>query len=204
MHKLVVDARYRWLRLRHDWWYRWAHDPLCDRLGGGVLKIGKLRLCRSCVAMYAGVGTGLAASASLPTLGAAAVGPYAWLGAAGAAAGASAPQPYKRLNRRMKDGLRFGTGVLAGLLPAFARSERWRWFAALVAVAGAGYRILTLARAKAKSAACDGCPELETEGICSGFAQQAVSLRAYEAAASDLAMRRRGLRPPQPTAVMGR
>lgn len=188
---LIAGLRYRALRLRHDWWYRWAHDPLCDRLGGGVLTIGKLRLCRSCVAMYSGVAAGGAVAVANPAMGAAALAPHIWLGGASGAGIASLPQVYRRLDRRAKDGLRFGTGVLGGGLLAFALARQWQRFTTLAALAAVGYRVLTLARAKAKASACDGCPELDAKGICSGYAQQAVSLRAYENAASELAMKER-------------
>lgn len=191
MRQLIAGLRYRALRLRHDWWYRWAHDPLCDRLGGGVLTIGKLRLCRSCLAMYSGVAVGGAVAVTNPAIGAASFAPQAWLAGAAGASVSSVPQVYGRLGRRSKDGLRFGTGVLGGGLLTFAIARRWQSFTVLAALAAAGYRILTLARAKAKATACDGCPELDIEGICSGYAQQAVSLRAYEHVASELAMQER-------------
>lgn len=191
MRRLIVGARYRALRLRHDWWYRWAHDPLCDRLGGGVLTIGKLRLCRSCLAMYSGVATGAAVAVVNPALGAATAAPAVWLGGAAGASAVSLPQVYGTLGRPAKDGVRFGTGVLGGGLLLFVLAREWRRFAGLATVAAAGYRILTLARVKAKASACDGCPELHAPGICSGYAQQAVSLRAYEHAASELATKER-------------
>lgn len=191
MRRLFVAARYRALRLQHDWWYRWAHDPLCDRLGGGVLKIGKLRLCRSCVAMYAGVVMGGSVAIANPAIGATAVAPQLWLGGAASAGAASLPQIYGQLPRPAKDGLRFGTGVLGGGLLAFAAARQWQRFAVLATLAAGSYRVLTLARANAKASACDGCPELHAEGICSGYSQQAVSLRAYEHAASELAMSER-------------
>lgn len=191
MRRIIVGARYRALRLRHDWWYRWAHDPLCDRLGGGVLTIGKLRLCRSCVSMYCGIATGGAVAVANPAVGAAAFAPHVWLGGAGAASAASLPQIYGDLPRSAKDGVRFGTGALGGGLLAFAVARQWQRFGLLATIAATGYRVLTLARAEAKATACDGCPELHAPGICSGYAQQAVSLRAYENAASELAMRER-------------
>lgn len=191
MRRGVLSFRYRVLRLRHDWWYRWAHDPLCDRLGGGVLRIGKLRLCRSCLAMYAGLGTGVAVAASAPPLGIAVRFPQVWIGPAGLVSAASLPGPYGRLSRTAKDGLRFSTGLLGGLLSSLALAQRWKPFALLAAAAAGGYRFLTLRRAAAKATACDGCPELTSEGICSGYAQQAVSLRAYERDASELATRER-------------
>lgn len=187
----VRRVRHGLLRLRHDWWFRWAHDPLCERLGGGVLTIGKLRLCRSCVAMYSGTACGLAVTVVAPGAGAVARFPAVWLGGAGAAAAASVPPVYAVLPRSAKDGVRFGTGVLAGLLPALGRAGRWRPFVGLVAVAATGYRVLTLARADAKASACDGCPELDAPGPCSGYEQQVVALRGYEEAASELAMRER-------------
>lgn len=191
MGRFIVGARYRALRLRHDWWYRWAHDPLCDRLGGGVLKIGKLRLCRSCVVMYSGVAAGAAVAVTNPLLGATSAAPRVWLGGAATASVASLPQTYGNFGRPAKDGVRFFTGVLGGGLLTFVTARQWQRFAVIAAVAATGYRVLTQARAKAKASACDGCPELHEPGICSGYAQQAVSLRGYEHAASELATKER-------------
>lgn len=189
MAGLLTQARYRILRLRHDWWFRWAHDPLCERLGGGVLAIGRLRICRSCVAMYSGVAVGGATAVAAPGLALSRAAPALWLMAAGSLAGASRPSIYGGLSRPRKDGVRFGTGVTAGALVSFLIARRWAWSAFLTSGAGIAYRVLTLARAKAKATACDGCPELESTTVCSGFAQQAVALRAYERDASEIAMR---------------
>ena len=191
LQNAVTAVRYRALRLRHDWWYRWAHDPLCDRLGGGVLKIGKLRLCRSCLAMYTGVVVGGAITLSQPAAGAWRLAPHAWAASAAAAGSASLPEVYRHLPRRGRDGLRFTTGILGGLLPVLGLARRWTPFLGLSAAAAGSYRVLTLKRAASKATACDGCPELQEEGICSGYAQQAVSLRAYERDASEIAMRQR-------------
>ena len=189
LHNLAKRAQFGTLRLRHDWWYRWAHDPLCERLGGGVLTIGRLRICRSCTAMYSGIAVGGAAALTAPMIGRAALAPAVWIGAASGLAVASTPDTYASLSRGTKDGIRSGTGVGGGLLLAFFRARRWGWATMLTAIAAGGYRVLTQARAQAKAHACDGCPELDGQVICSGFAQQAVALRAYEQQASELAMR---------------
>lgn len=181
--------RFRWLRLRHDWWFRWAHDPLCDRLGGGVLRIGRLRLCRSCAVMYAGVVGGAAIGLSVRRVGRWPAAPLVWLGSVAVAGGLSMPAAYRRLDRPAKDAVRGATGVEAGLLAALPLARRWGWSAVLAGVAAAGYRLLTRARAKAKAKACEGCPELELDRVCSGYSQQLVSLRAYERQASELRMR---------------
>jgi len=139
--------------------------------------------------MYSGIATGGVAAAGVPALGAAALAPHTWLVSAGALAGASLPAPYAKLGRGQKDGVRFATGLAAGMLAAFPLARRWKWSVVLIAIAAAAYRVLTLQRAKSKATACNGCPELHADGICSGFAQQAVSLRAYERDASELAMR---------------
>ena len=191
MRQLLLRWRYGALRPRHDWWYRWAHDPLCDRLGSDVLAIGKLRLCRSCIVMYAGMASGAIVATTQPVVGAARFAPHVWAGTAAVVAGASIPQVYGPLPRPAKDAVRFGAGILVGIVPAFARARRWHAFVGLAATAAVAYRVLSLARVKNKATACEGCPELHAEGICSGFSQQAVSMRAYERAASDIAMKER-------------
>lgn len=35
-------------------------------------------------------------------------------------------------------------------------------------------------RSRHKARACEGCPELGTDGVCSGFQLQAAAMRAYD------------------------
>ena len=190
------SLRSRALKLRHDWWYRWAHDPLCDRLGSGVLSIGKLRLCRSCASMYAGGAIGIATAIAAPGVASGPAAPATWFGVAGSLGVASVPDTYGPLPRPAKDVIRSTTGFMLGLLRAFPLARRWYASAALGVATVASYRFLIAKRAQAKASDCDGCPELAALhagelDVCSGFAQQAVSLRAYERDASALATRAR-------------
>ena len=45
--------RVRWWQ--HAWTFDWAHKPLCERFGADVVRLGRLHLCRGCLALRAGV-----------------------------------------------------------------------------------------------------------------------------------------------------
>ena len=47
--------RLKWMWLRHTHPFNWAHKPLCSRFQSGVLQIGKLHVCRSCLFAYCGI-----------------------------------------------------------------------------------------------------------------------------------------------------
>lgn len=85
------------------------------------------------------------------------------------------------------------TGVLAAVPLATARHGRFGLASATLATMGGLYFAMIKLRRRAKAHQCDGCPELlqlNGSGICSGFSEQAVSLRAFEEDASRLAMSR--------------
>lgn len=102
----------RWLSLRHGWPVRWAHHPLCARHAHETWRIGRLHLCKGCVALATGVSAGTAAVLV-------AGGPWcAWtLAVIGPAAfAASWPPLYHRLPRWLRDLLRVLTGASIALI----------------------------------------------------------------------------------------
>ncbi len=52
----------RWLWWRHTWTFQAAHKPLCPRFHQDVLRVGPLRLCRSCTALYGSFALGVVAA----------------------------------------------------------------------------------------------------------------------------------------------
>lgn len=183
---MPLSLRLRWLWLQASWTFRWAHKPLCDRFAEDVLALGSARVCRSCVCLYAGLTLALVSL----FLGWAPSGAVT-IAVLVATAGFSAPKVYKRWPRRARDGLRFAAGALIPWTAALAWSAPWVGVPAVVALAVAWWVYLRQ-RVARRAAACTGCPELG-RGVCSGFATQAVSTRAFEQRASDLVARARGL-----------
>lgn len=174
----ALRLRLRLLWLAYAWPFRWAHKPLCDRFHEGVLHVGRLHLCRGCTLLYSGLGASAAALATLRPDSATVAGLLAVVGTVCALG--SHPALHGRWPRPVRDGLRFATGAL----PAFAVALFATGAPALGALAALGLAVLYVAYARARSGrkarACDGCPELGTDGVCSGFQLQAAAMRAYD------------------------
>jgi hypothetical protein len=174
----VSALRFRALGLAYAWPYRLAHKPLCERFHRDVLHIGKLHLCRGCTALYAGlVLSAVALLVFRPDLATIAT----LLGAIGVTCViGSHPALHGRWPRPVRDALRFGTGALPPLaLALIATGAPALGASALVALAVL-YVVYARARSRRKARACEGCPELATAGVCSGFQLQAVAMRAYD------------------------
>ncbi len=177
------------LWLRHAWTFNWAHKPLCDRFKAGVLKIGPVHVCRSCTCLYAGVMLGGIALLLTAPAGS------TWLVAGFLAAlllvvAGSLPRIYRRLHRRLCDLLRFGAGALFPLaMYVGVVANPALGIAGLLGIY-AFWRIYFAKRAVRKLHECDDCPELANSEICSGFREQASSVRAFEREATDLLYRK--------------
>jgi len=100
----------------------------------------------------------------------------------------SLPVLYRRWPRGMRDVLRFA----AGLIPGLCGLTAWQGNVAVASVAALTMCVFWIVyirlRGGRRSGMCDGCPELHAAGICSGYAKQAISIRDYEHAATQLVM----------------
>lgn len=185
----------RWLWWKHTWTFQAAHKPLCGRFHGDVIRLGSLRVCRSCAALY---GSFLLALLASP-LYIDALGMLAGATASGAlmiVVAASHPAIYRRAPRVLRDGLRSTLGLLTGLCVVMLFSAAWPWGALQVAILGICRQLFQRQRDKhtRENDVCAGCAECGRGGICSGFAEQAVHLRAYEEEATEW-LEGRGLPP---------
>lgn len=185
----------RWLWWKHTWTFQAAHKPLCRRFHGDVIRLGSLRVCRSCAALY---GSFLLALLASP-LYFDALGMEAGATASGAlliVVVASSPAIYRRAKRVLRDGLRSALGLLTGLSVVMLISAAWPWGVLQVAILGICWHLFHRQRDDhtRKNDVCAGCVECGRGGICSGFAEQAVHLRAYEEEATAW-LERRGLPP---------
>lgn len=173
------------LWLRHAYSFLWAHHPLCERFREDVFQIGRVHLCRSCAAAYLGMATGviLLATTSLlstPTLPMVLAIPTVVL---------SHPRFYKRMPRLLRDLLRTSMGLLIVACGGLFLSGCYFTGAVLSVVLFAFWRFYFRLRHARRLAACNGCPELNGDGVCSGFARQAESVRTYERKATEMLYR---------------
>ena len=185
---MLYALQKRLLWFKHSYKFRWAHDPLCERLGSGVLRIGPhadpwIYLCRSCLIVYSSAIVG---------------GLVLFLGSVGPDAAAalftalslvalplSFPAIYERLPRSVKDIARLSLGLAVATAP-FAFLGRPFWAAAIVGVNLIAWRVFGKIRKTKKDQGCEGCPELRPNYICSGFEVQALGARGFEKQATVL------------------
>lgn len=177
----------KWVWWRHAWFFNWAHKPLCEPYREDVLRLGQLRLCRGCSALWFGAlitGPLLLALSPRPLWSAI----FAALFMTSAAL--SHPSLHSKWPRAVRDALRVATGCLPTLaVGMLARGHPLVGAGALTLLAGTYllYRQLRKPRGLHK---CESCPE-SGQGICSGYAVQAQAIRVWEEEASQREMARR-------------
>ena len=182
--RLITRLRMKGLWLKHAYRFLWAHKPLCDKFAEDVLMLGPVFLCRSCTCAYGGIVSGLLLIFLAPL----SVGilPVLFLSALCGVLGFSAPPLYKRLPRFVRDILRFTSGALIPL-SVYLCTRPGFWIGAFgLAVLFAFWVVYFRVRKARKLKECDGCPELEANKICSGFAMQAGHVRRFEQEATEL------------------
>jgi len=170
-------------RLGLAWWrrslaFRYAHRPLCERFEHELLHFAGYRVCRSCSALYIGLLVGLVlvlfARPSATSAG------VAFLLLAPLCALVSYPARYARLSRRARDLARATTGLLLTSPVALCAAGAWAQGLGAAALLGALYIVYAWRRAQQVVERCSGCPELDAQGVCSGFRPQAEAWRAHE------------------------
>lgn len=171
-----------WLRKTASFY--WAHKPLCAAYKDDVLRIGAIRLCRSCFLAYFGMLSNLLALILFPGLYAD-YGHILLAALLSVALPLSYPALYTRLPRRFRDICRFSLGLLIvqtiwGLLNGHA-------MLALVAIvlSCALWRVYFRKRSTRKIRRCLTCDEYSGDRVCSGFATQVNLLREYEEEATE-------------------
>ena len=184
-----------WLWWRHTWWFQFAHAPLCERFAADVLQVGRWRFCRSCALLYTGGLATLIGLASMPAVHDAV--PALAIALMAVILPLSYPPWYARLDRRTRDGLRFGAGVLLTLWLATGFVGSPLLATGIGALLLPIYLLYRQQRARCHAHACAGCHELDRVGVCSGYSLQARSIRAYCEQMED---RLNGNQPPPPLA----
>ncbi len=180
------------LWLGHAWTFNWAHKPLCARFQEDVVRIGRAYICRSCLLVYTGLVMGIVL---LLAVGAPLSYPIVCGGATLVVATVvlSAPMWYKKWPRRMRDILRFASGLSI----SFCLSLLFTGHVAIgiigTALMLAFWKLYFHLRGGRKRQACDGCQQLEIGQICAGFAYQAEHIRRYEQAATEYLLAEGGI-----------
>ena len=180
--------RLKWMWLRHTHPFNWAHKPLCSRFQSGVLQIGKLHVCRSCLFAYCGIVLGSITAFVHPNMIAnmkltwlmLALTPIIIL---------SYPRLYKRFPRYIQDVLRLAMGLLVSFIPFLLIYGNFTCGLTSAVVMVVFWRVYFHQRRIRKMHACDGCPELNQPEICSGFQKQTAAIRLYEIEATDFLYR---------------
>jgi hypothetical protein len=161
---LPLARRIDRLARRAHTFHRFAHHPLCEPYRGEVLRIGRrMRLCKGCTLLAAGLLTGaLAGALARPSLRVAAI---AWL-AAVVLGGLSLRLRLAKVVGRFVPGAALALACWAGLVPLLVSLS-------IFAVAIAVYR-----RRGVERSPCRSCPERRLSP-CSGFAPHVRRERAF-------------------------
>ena len=180
VRKLYLKA----LWFKNTYTFLWAHKPLCTRFREDVIRLRTVHLCRSCLFAYFGILTSILIPFVLPpaylhhcnTLLIALVVLTLPL---------SYPYLYKRLPRRLRDGVRFSLGFILPLIVyTFLEGHFFMPFTILT-ISFAFYILYFKQRSRRKLQVCNSCEEHSPDAICSGFQYQAKCIRRYEEQATD-------------------
>jgi len=175
----------KWLWVRWYYPFNWAHKPLCDRFRHDVLRLGHVRICRSCTMVYAGLAATLVLGGVFrPQLGV--WGPTVLLAIGAVTLAMSAPRWYNRWPRAIRDVLRFALGAVIALCCWMPLVGQWFLGPLAAGVLWGFWRWYFRQRGGRKAQCCNGCSELGRDRICSGFAWQAARIREFEENATDL------------------
>jgi len=171
----------RWLWWKHTWTFQLAHKPLCSRFHRDVLRLGSLRVCRSCAVMYGSFCVMILAALAVDVRSVMFPGVATWFTTLVVIL-LSAPASYRLASRYARDLLRGAAGMLAAQGALLLVSLEWPYGLGTIALlAGAWIVYYRMERKRARNIdACAGCAEQGVGGVCSGYRYQTSCLRRYE------------------------
>lgn len=173
-----------WLWLVCSYRFRWAHRPLCARFSSGIINVGGVHVCRSCLCAYCGIVVCVLSVVALrPSVTQTSI---ILAGLAVPTLALSGPWCYKKLPRAFRDVLRLAMGAVMALCGYLLLCGEFAVAAAVAAVLFVFWRVYFRVRRTRRLHACDGCAELSDEKICSGCRLQADGARRYEQIATQL------------------
>ncbi len=177
-------ARLWWLWLVCSYRFRWAHRPLCSRFHSGVIRVGGVHLCRSCVCVYCGI---LLSALSLAFLRpSVATSSVALAGLGIPTLALSGPWCYRSMPRAVRDLLRLAMGAVIVLCGYLLLHGEFVTAVPAAIVLFAFWRAYFKVRRRRRLHACDGCEELSDKAVCTGCRLQADGVRRYEEIATQL------------------
>lgn len=161
--------------MKHFWAVRFSHAPLCTRFQESSVEIYGTHLCRSCLAVYSGI----LAAPPLLLADTRAYSSLLFVFLLGSVLN-SFPNLHARRSRRQKDLGRFALGFSAALPLIFAfHGSLALALVSLCILVGSNLWLRRWRSARALRA-CDGCVELGSGSVCSGFTLHANLHRNFE------------------------
>ena len=176
---LLARIQFRLLWLRYCYSFVWAHKPLCSRFRSGVYRIGPLYLCKGCTNLYLGL-VCVPIFVMLTGYELRSGEQYLYFFILCLVVILSREGWYKKLPALLRGVVRFCTGVLLSVSVLMLFSSLW-WAGAIgLLVLMITYRLYMTRRKIRKAETCEGCAELASGRVCSGFEFQAEKLRELE------------------------
>lgn len=182
-HSLSTRWRLKWLWYRSCYTFLWAHHPLCNAFRKDVLRLGPVRVCRSCFCVYLGILVATTVcltffsffrNLGLPILLAVLISTLL----------VSYPKVYKKLPRPLRDLARFAMGTLLPLTGVLLWTSFWPLALITFVLLYFFWRYYFQLRKIRRETVCESCHEYGRQAHCSGTLHQATSLRAYEESAT--------------------
>jgi len=170
----------RILWLQKCGWFHFAHKPLCTHYETSVLRLGKLAVCRSCTLLYVFGALAFFAVSFLGLWGAA-IMPAATTILIGFVSTLSYPPLYKKHPRWVCDLLRSLLGVTIALaIGRLLVSPLAPLSIFNISLLASVWLYFRKKRQQTKHDKCTSCPEFQEGTICSGYSEQAESVRQYQ------------------------
>ena len=178
IRKLSTKLYLKLLWLTYAYPFLFAHRPLCNEFREGVIKFGKINLCRGCLALYLGVTVGILSYSFLPHL--VAYNKIILVFAYVTILIFSSPSFYQVFPRLLKDALRFFLG--ATTIICLGLSFSLHLIFGIIFLTGLILlkKLFANLRRQLKSNVCDKCMELREDKICTGFRLYADQFRKFE------------------------
>jgi hypothetical protein len=183
MKDRALSLKLRLLWYRYCWRFHWAHYPRCAPYSGETLRLGELRLCRSCVYLYGGMLVGLlVANHFAPE----ARDLFWWvLGTAFSfMLGLSKPDKYAKFSRTVRSAIRLSTGLMMGCWIHAATHGQLIFGGAMLLLTPFAFWWSRNEWGGLRLRRCTECAESQSKGVCSGYTAQARCIRSYEEAAT--------------------
>lgn len=185
----------RFLKFRYTYKVMFAHKPLCERFRKNVIKVGNLYICRGCSFIYLGLISSSILlvlfhniNVKIRTYNTSNLINTAGILLTFITVLFSYPKIYRKLNRVICDLIRFSLGSIIVCNVYFALFYRCLINISILIILYIIKKNFVKLRAETKLTSCNGCIELNTGGICSGYIIQSEYIRKFEEEATNYLM----------------